>query len=315
MAEDPFDTGEFMPVRIAASPILTGFTASLAGRDDLGREDRGTYGDRAGHYLAWLRDTGGYDDALHSPLGRDRAVDAYLTTAVHDHGIAARTVATAFTVLTAFYRWLGLGTPATPRAILDPLAPNTLSPIDQRAVLRVAAARGPRTFAMIALGLDVGPRKTELAALDLTGLDLARWPGSVTLTDATGATRQMPIQTGTRAALTAWLSERRRLLRGHSEQRAVFLAEHAPHHRLAIRTVDDAIRAVGVDAGIDISSATLRATAEQRLRGQGLPLSIIATRLGHHRSEPWRDHPAPSPRIRNRLPDHEQLDLFGDPDP
>ncbi|MET7772228.1 tyrosine-type recombinase/integrase [Nocardia sp. NPDC005366] len=314
MGTDAFDaTGEFMPVQIAASPILTGFTASLTNRDDLAPRARDTYRERVGHYLNWLRDTGGYDDALHSPVGRDRAVDAYLTTAVHDRGIATRTIDLTLTALTTFYEWLGLGAPATPRAILDPLTPDTLSPTDQRAVLHAAAARGPRAFALIVLSLDVGPTNTEIAALDLTGLDLARWPGALTITDTTGAAREVPIQAGTRAALTAWLSERRRLLRGRPEQRALFLAEHAPHHRLAVRTIDDSIRSIGAAAGLDISPGSLRATAAQRLHHRGLPPAAIATRLGHRTPDPRRvlDHPA---RTRIPLGDNEQLDLFADND-
>ncbi|WUA09407.1 hypothetical protein OG225_06905 [Nocardia sp. NBC_01377] len=84
--------GELSSVQIAASPILTRFTAALADRDDLAARSRETYRERVGHYLNWLRDTGGFDDALHSTIGRDRAVDAYLAIAVAERGIAGRTV-------------------------------------------------------------------------------------------------------------------------------------------------------------------------------------------------------------------------------
>lgn len=140
--------------------------------------------------------------------------------------------------------------------VVEPINPRTLGPSEQRALLRAAAARGPRAFAMIVLALDAGPRKSEIAALALTGLDLADWPGTLAITDSTGGTRTVPLQPGTRAALVAWLAERRRLLRGQPEQVALFLTEHAPHRRLAVRTVDDAVRAIGADAGLDISPGT-----------------------------------------------------------
>ncbi|MGY2148828.1 tyrosine-type recombinase/integrase [Nocardia gipuzkoensis] len=195
--------------------------------------------------------------------------------------------------------------------------PRTLGPAEQRALLRAAAARGPRAFAMIVLGLDTGPRKSEIPALALTGLDLGDWPGTLAINDSTGNVRTVPLQPGTRAALVAWLAERRRLLRGHPEQVALFLTEYAPHRRLAVRTVDDAIRAVGADAGLDISPGTLRATAEQRMLREGLPPAVVAARLGQQ--APDRDRVrallgGAAARPRNRLPltGHEQLDLFGD---
>lgn len=315
------DNGEDMPglfsIEIAADPMLAGFAAALDGRDDLAARSRETYLERVGHYLGWLAANRGHDDALHSPAGRDRAVDAYLTAAVEERGIVGRTVNLTLTALTVFYTWLGLGAPATPRVVVEPINPRTLGPSEQRALLRAAAARGPRAFAMIVLGLDTGPRKSEIAALALTGLDLADWPGTLAVTDSTGNVRSVPLQPGTRAALVAWLAERRRLLRGHPEQVALFLTEHAPHRRLAVRTVDDAIRAVGADAGLDISPGTLRATAEQRMLREGLPPAVVAARLGQQ--APDRDRvrallSSAAARPRNRLPltGSEQLDLFGD---
>ncbi|MEV6252745.1 site-specific integrase [Nocardia sp. NPDC051911] len=314
------DNGQDMPglfsIEIAADPMLAGFAAALADRDDLATRSRETYLERVGHYLGWLAADRGHDDALHSPGGRDRAIDAYLTAAIEERGIVGRTVNLTLTALTVFYTWLGLGAPATPR-VVEPINPRTLGPTEQRALLRAAAARGPRAFAMIVLGLDAGPRKSEIAALALTGLDLADWPGTLAITDSTGNVRTVPLQPGTRAALVAWLAERRRQLRGHPEQVALFLTEHAPHRRLAVRTVDDVIRAVGTDAGLDISPGTLRATAEQRMLCEGLPPAVVAARLGQQ--APDRDRvrallggTAARPLNRLGLTGSEQLDLFGD---
>ncbi|MFF0496367.1 hypothetical protein ACFYU5_08195 [Nocardia aobensis] len=69
--------------------------------------------------------------------------------------------------------------------------------------------------------------------LALTGLDLADWPGALAITDSSGGTRIVPLQPGTRAALVAWLAERRRLLRGHPEQIALFLVGELGHLRVA----------------------------------------------------------------------------------
>lgn len=104
---------------------------------------------------------------------------------------------------------------------------------------------------------------------------------------------------------------------GRPEQVALFLTEHTPDRRLAVRTVDDAIRAVGADAGLDISPGTLRATAEQRMLREDLPSAVVAARLGQQ--APDRDRvrallggAAARPRNRLALTGSEQLDLFGD---
>ncbi|MGY1901062.1 hypothetical protein [Nocardia gipuzkoensis] len=115
-----------------------------------------------GHFLAWLADNRGHDDALHSRTGRDRAIDAYLTAAVEERGVVGRTVDLTLTALTVFYQWLGLGAPATPRVVVEPINPRTLGPSEQRALLRAAAARGPRAVAILVLALDAGPRKSRL---------------------------------------------------------------------------------------------------------------------------------------------------------
>ena len=317
---DTFKTAdEVLPIDISADPVLVGFAAYLDNRSDLAVRSRETYAERVRSYLNWLRATGGHDDALHSPNGRDRAVHAYVHAAVEERGVVGRTVNLTLSALTAFYQWLGLGVPDTPRVLTDPTNPRTLDAAEQRALLRAAAARGPRAFAMIVMGLDLGPRKTEIAALDLTDLDLTDWPGRLTITDTTGAARISTVQAGTRAALIAWLAERRRLLRGRGEQRALFLTESAPHRRLATRSIDDAIRAIGAEAGLDISPGTLRATCEQRLYREGVPAPTVAARLGQQAPDRQRIRALlgrSTHRSRTRVPltAAEQLSLFGDID-
>ncbi|WP_159851232.1 hypothetical protein [Nocardia sp. CY41] len=65
-----------------------------------------------------------------------------------------------------------------------------------------------------------------------------------------------------------------------------------------MRTVDDAIRAVGADAGLDISPGTLRATTEQRMLREGLPPAIVAARLGQQAPDRESSPPASGGGIR-----------------
>ncbi len=302
----------------AATPITTGFDYALQDRDDLADRSRQTYLERVGHFMAWLDTHNGFDDALFSPAGRDRAVEAYLTAAVQERGVVGRTVNLTLSALAAFYTWLGFGAPTTPRAAVAPITPRTLSRSEERALLYAAAEkRGTRAYAMIALVLDIGLRKSEITTVQLAGLDLAHRPGRLTI-GPTGSsdTRSVPLQPRTHTALRAWITERRRWLRNYPPQTALFLTAHAPHRPLTPRTVDYAIRTVGEKAGLDISPGTLRATAEQRMLHEGLSSNEVAARLGQQAPDPDRiralcNTTTPRPRTRLALTHAEQLVLFG----
>lgn len=303
----------------ATDPTLSGFDAALAARTDLTPRSRETYRERIGHYLRWLTEHTGHEDALHSADGRERAVDAYLRATREKHGITDRTANLTLAALHVFYDWLGLGAPTASYTAVDPAGPRPLSPPEQRRLLRAAAARGPRAFALITLGLDIGPRKWEFAALDLEALDLTGWPGTLTVTSPAGRHRDVPLRPGSRAALVSWLAERGQRLRAHHtpDPEALFLTDTTPYRRLAPRTVDDAVHTIGVDAGLSLSPGILRATAEQRMLREGLAPAIVAARLGQQAPDPDRvraltGRVTPRPRVRVPPTGPEQLDLFGD---
>lgn len=265
-------SGIRVPVGVSAAPLLAGFAAAFPAQRV-----------PVAGFLAWLAARRGYEDALDSAAGRDLAVGGYLRAGALDSDLTA---------LRVFYRWLGLGAPAARRVPEDERA---LTAEQERAVLGAAARRGSRAYALSLLALDTGAGGAELAALDLGALDLAEWPGRITL----GQDRAVPIAAATRGALTSWLEERR-LLAG-PDVLAVFVTEHAPHRRLAHRTVAEILRAIGADAEVELGHHVLRGTAEQRLARSGLAPEAVADRLGH--------------RVPERTPvppcGHEQLDLFG----
>ncbi|MFD0366333.1 tyrosine-type recombinase/integrase [Nocardia sp. GCM10030253] len=315
MAATETTPAALVPVEVAVNPVLTGFIAWLDGRAELATRTRETYIERTGNFLAWVVETGEHPDALDNPAGRDRAVGAYITAIVDERGAVPSTVNVSLAAVAALYTCLGMGEPVTARAAVEQIVPRTLGDAEQRSLLTAAAARGPRAFAMNVLGLDVGPRESEIAALDDTDLDLTDFPGSIDITDSNGHTRTVPLRPGTRAALVAWLAHRRQLLGTSSTTRALFITLRAPHRRLAVRTVDDIIRTVGDDAGLIIAPGTLRATTEQRWLRAGTPTPVVAAYLGQRTSDPERVRAllgvAPPNGVRAPLTETEQLTLFG----
>ncbi|MFB7837825.1 tyrosine-type recombinase/integrase [Nocardia brasiliensis] len=298
---------------VLASPVLAGFAAWLADRPDFAARTRQTYAERASTFLAWVAESGGYADALDGPAGRDRAVSDYLASA-RSRGVTPSTINVSVAALTALYCFLGIGEPAVAWAPATRVTPRTLGAAEQRALLTAAAAVGPRAMAIVQLGLDVGPRESEMAGLDDTDADLTDHPGTIDVTDSDGRTRTVPMAPGTRAALVAWLAHRRQLLGRGSTERALFVSLRAPHRRIAARTVDDIVREVGADAGLVIAPGTLRATAELREYRAGTPLPAVATRFGQQVTDRGRMQAllgADGATARAAATGTEQLMLFG----
>jgi site-specific recombinase XerD len=296
-------------------PALAGFKAWLATREDYARRTRQTYAERITTFLAWVAESGDHGDALDSPAGRDRAVDGYIAD-VTARDRAPSTVNVSLAALDVFYCWLGLGAPrASTRA--DPqVVPRTLGGTEQRALLTAAAAAGPRAMALVQLALDVGPRESEIAALDTSAIDLTDHPGRIDVIDSLGRIRTVPMQPATRVSLVAWLGVRRQLLgaKRAAIETALFVSMRAPHGRLADRTIDDIVRDIGAAAGLALAPGTLRATAEQRELRAGTPLKVIAARFGQKAVNRARAQALLDPAqhvVRAPLTGAEQLELFG----
>lgn len=174
-------------VALLRDPVIVGFAAWLAEESGFARRTHRTYNERVATYLAWLTESGEHTDALDDRAGRDRAVGAYLADA-RGRELAPATINVTLAALSALYTWLGLGEPTAARAS-DPQVPlRVLDPTEQRALL-TAAAEGPRAMALVTLGLDVGPRESELVALDIDALDLTEHPGSIEIADSAGGGR------------------------------------------------------------------------------------------------------------------------------
>ncbi|QIS23652.1 tyrosine-type recombinase/integrase [Nocardia terpenica] len=267
-----------------STPVLAAFKSELASMP-FASDTRDTYLGRVGVYLRWLASSTDHPDALSTVEGRDRATAAYC-----EHLVNNSTINVTLAALDVFYRWLQLGQVTTPRAVVDQIESKTLTLKQQSRLLSAAAQRSLRDYALITLALDVGPRVSEIRALDdsdVTG-DLGADDVEAALTAPNGTTRTVPVGVGTRAVLRAWRAERPRYLPASAVASGPLFLSFSGDGRLATRTIDDIIRFAGRTADLEISASTLRNTVEQRLLGSGLPDAVVATLMGQSEPNPAR---------------------------
>ncbi len=105
------------------------------------------------------------------------------------------------------------------------------------------------------------------------------------------AYREVPLNSEARRALEAWLAERgnRTLAQG---ERALFLGLRGG--RLSTRAIDLLVRGLARDAGLELSSHTLRHTCFTNLVRGGNDLVMVAEIAGHRRLETTRRYSLPS---------------------
>ncbi|WP_194829304.1 tyrosine-type recombinase/integrase [Nocardia sp. XZ_19_231] len=309
-----------------ASPALEGFAESLDGRR-LSPNTRSSYLKFASHYLAWLGTVAAdHPEALLSEPGRDRAVAAYRADRLD---LASGTTNVSVAALTHFYEYLGIGRPIDQRVDHDAAPARSLSAPEQRALLAAAAAEadrnaevGTRALAMLALGLDAGPRELELLALDETDLNCVG--AQIVVTDTRGRRRLVPVHRQTIVLIQPWLAIRPRVLGTRDQDATALFVTLRPSslrrtepeaRRLSARSVDQIVRTAGIGAGLDISPNVLRATARDRMWQAGVDPAEIAARLGQQTLRRVPTSPvatAPGRSVRQPLTVAEQLDLFGD---
>ncbi len=264
-----------------SAPTLRAFASALR-MSSLAEKTQLTYIERAHDFLRWL-DAARHPAALTTTAGLNGAAAAYIT-GLQDRAVADSTLNVSLAALDALGQWLGLGSISAPRAVVDQITPKTLDQRQHSALLRAAAARPLRDYALISVALDAGPRQSELAALDIDDIELdpAAGRGRATLTSPNKTQRQVPLGPGCVAVLNVLLADRRRTLAAESRrQRALFVGSTRPT-RLSERSIDRIVREVGRSANppMEISPSTLRNTCEARLLAAGRNLDEVATLMG-----------------------------------
>ncbi|MEV6655440.1 tyrosine-type recombinase/integrase [Nocardia fluminea] len=263
-----------------AAPTLRAFVAALQ-VSALATKTQLTYAERVHDFLRWL-DASRHPAALTTLAGLDAAAAEYVT-GLPSRDVADSTLNVSLAALDALGRWLGLGSVTAPRAIVDQIIPKTLDQRQHSALLSAAAARPLRDYALISIGLDAGPRQSELAALDVDDIELdpAAGRGRARLTSPNKAQRVVPLGAGCVAVLNVLLADRRRTLGTDHRQRALFIGSTRAN-RLSERSIDRVVREVGRSASppMEISPSTLRNTCEARLLSAGRNLVEVATLMG-----------------------------------
>jgi integrase/recombinase XerC len=203
-----------------------------------------------------------------------------------------RSVNLALAALDNFYRFMGLGSPSVRREELPNEAPRALDLDSQRRLLRaIERRRGTRDRALLLLALFAGLRLAELAALDVDDVAVSARKGKVIVRRGKGdAWREVPLNSEARAAVGNWLGERAGW--PGSDGPALFLSRKGS--RLTPRAIDLVVRAVGADAGLELSAHVLRHTCLTNLVRAGHDLVLVADIAGHRRVDTTRRYSLPS---------------------
>ena len=220
---------------------------------------------------AWLRDID------------TRAVRAYLAR-LHGRGLDAVSVARKLASLRSWFRFLvrrGILERNVAREVRGPRLPQRLAsflPIDEAMTLMEARAVGgperPRDVALLELLYATGLRVSEVAGLDVSGLDRAQQ--TVRVLGKGSKERIVPYGRRAAAALEAYLA-------GRADRGPLFTGRRG--RRLTVRSIHSIVRRSARACGITrrVSPHTLRHTFATHLLDAGADLRAIQELLGHSR--------------------------------
>jgi integrase/recombinase XerC len=205
----------------------------------------------------------------------------------------------------SFYRYLGLGSATVRREELPAAAPRALDADEQRRLLREAERASARDRAIVVLLLYTALRLAEVVALDVDDVRISARKGVVIVRSGKGdAFREVPLNALVRQVLEEWLTDR--ASRAREDERALIVGRGG--RRLSKRAVDDAVRAVGRAAGLELSAHVLRHTCLTGLVRDGNDLVLVAELAGHRRLETTRRYSLPSAADRQAAMERLEID-------
>jgi integrase/recombinase XerC len=184
----------------------------LAGQP-LAPRTRDAYGAHVSAYVDWLAERPGAEAALREPRARDFAARDFKRHLKLERRWAPSSVNLALAAVDHFNRFVGLGPAVVSREQLAHAAPRALDEDEQRALLRATQPVGPRDRAIVIVLLHTALRLSELVALDIDDVRISARKGLVIVRSGKGdAHREVPLNATARAALDAWLKDRRELV-------------------------------------------------------------------------------------------------------
>lgn len=256
-------------------------------RLDLSPNTREAYRSRLNNFLGYpATSTQDYSEFFDDPACRALAVREYKSHLKREHASPA-TVNSSLTAIDHFLKFLGLGKPNAKREQLPDLAPQALSKSEQIRLLVIADHARPLDRAVIYLLLYSGIRLSECAALNVEDLLISERKGKVIVRDGKGGQyREVPLNSDARAGIESWLLERARRESKKRVSQAVFLNPQGK--RMSRRSIDKAVRKLGLKSGIELSAHTLRHTCLTNLVRSGADLVLVSQVTGHRKLETTR---------------------------
>ncbi len=247
---------------------------------------RRAYETRLQHFLGFLGSRlDKYPTALTDCHSRDyvtRDYKQYLKVTIKS---SPQTVNAYLTAIDSFFVFLGLGKAKAIRESLPQLAPQALTPQEQKDFFRaIERSKKPRDRALATLLLNTGIRISECKDLNLDDVLLTERKGLLKIRDGKGgAYREIPLNTPCRLALREWLHEREQKFSGSADQ-ALFLSNRSS--RMSVDSIDHAIRSLAQSAKLlDVSAHTLRHTCLTNLIRNGVDVVLVAQVGGHKKLE------------------------------
>lgn len=216
------------------------------------------YESRVNHFLVFISTSAGKNrNVLTNQFLLDDAVREYQSYMRKYLKATPGSVANAFTALDHFFEFLGLDKCKIQCRDDSFRQVTAMTPIEYeqfRFALQTTSSVLDR--AVVSLLIYTGITADECALLDMEDVMVTTLSGSMTVRGATGCPVALPAQS--RLALAAWLDQRARYVRWQ-DQKAFFV--DLLGMRLHAVNVDLAVRRIGRQAGLNVSAATITATA------------------------------------------------------
>lgn len=279
--------------------VLASYVTALSSAP-LSAQTRRTYVSKARQYLVWLAGAEVDGDPLGAEDGRDWAVRDYRGYLQSVLKRSPATINNALAAVDDFYTRRGLGPARAKRAEVPAAAPRALGAKAQIRYLRAVQACGStRDRALGLVPFYAGTRIAETVALDVDDVRLSARKGVLRVVGKGQREREVPIHPQLRAALAAWLDERR-AWPDASESEALFLNRRGG--RLSARGAHGVITGIAGRAGLDddVTAHVLRHSFATTLVRGGTDLVIAAELLGHARLETTRAYTRPSAEDRRK---------------
>jgi integrase/recombinase XerC len=272
--------------------LLNQYSAYL-NRLPISEHTRRNYYLRVRFYVRWLAGMPDGESALSDAIARDLAVQEYKILLLQGNRSAC-TINAILSALDNFYLFRGLGPAKIRRQDIPPQAPKALEPDEQRRLLKVIAqSPSIRNRAIALMMLHCGLRIGEVRALNFGDVLLSARKHEVVVRCGKNAKRRVvPVNADLTVIMQEYL-----LSAGHVDPEAPLFTSRKGN-RLSVQAIDQIIRQLGRDAGIELSSHSLRHTCLTRLIRAGIDIVTVAEIAGHSRLETSRRYSLPTDAVK-----------------